>query len=145
MIFAGTRLVNDGLYVTVSVWFPVHLLACDRPTLFESGFHCMAGHYERDTWYWAIEDQNYSFCRMFIMIIVVQPNISKKYFLTFHQWRHTKLLQDTEFRAADGETGMDNNNLMNCIRLLYKTIDFMSSIQLDIPNVNFLIINKFRR
>ena len=45
----------------------------------------------------------------------------------------------------DGETRRPILPWLNCIRRPYKTIDILFYIQLDIPNVNFLIINKFRR
>jgi 2-aminobenzoylacetyl-CoA thioesterase len=47
LIFSGTGLVKDDLYVTGFAWSPVYLLACEHPLLFEAGFYCMGNHYER--------------------------------------------------------------------------------------------------
>jgi glyoxylase-like metal-dependent hydrolase (beta-lactamase superfamily II) len=40
--------VANGLYVCGLTWSPVYLLASSRPVLFESGFSCAAGIYEKD-------------------------------------------------------------------------------------------------
>ncbi len=48
LIFGGTGLIRDDLYVAGFAWSPVYLLATEHPVLFEAGFYCMGKHYERD-------------------------------------------------------------------------------------------------
>ena len=40
MVFGGTGLVENGLYVCGIPWSPVYLLDADQPVLFEAGFTC---------------------------------------------------------------------------------------------------------
>jgi len=48
LIFNGTGLVKDGLYITGFAWSPTYLFVAEQPVLFEAGFCCMGRIYERD-------------------------------------------------------------------------------------------------
>jgi 2-aminobenzoylacetyl-CoA thioesterase len=48
LIFNKTGLVKDNFYVAGFPWSPAYLLDSEHPVIFEAGFCCMGGHYEKD-------------------------------------------------------------------------------------------------